>query len=359
VAQPAPSSRIDTDRLREQNPIADVISSYGIELRRCGSTLVGRCPFHADGGRPNMTVFPRSGRFVCFRCQARGDAIAFVQQLEHLTFREATARLGPAGTSLPRCAAGVRAMPPSRRRPTKLGPDEAAVLTAAVELYANHLLGDKEALEYLERRGFGHEVLERQRIGFASGDELAPYLRWRRLPVAAAHRVGLLRPDGREALAGRIVFPEIRRSHPIWLIGRALDPAAEEKRYLGLPGPKPLLGWDQASRDRRGVCLVEGPLDLLTLQQWRVPGLALCGTGCSPAILDLLDRWERLYAVLDADAAGREATARLAQAFGTRLVQVQLPSGVKDPADLALLVEGEPLLQDAIRQAVEHHACRS
>jgi DNA primase len=43
----------------------------------------------------------------------------------------------------------------------------------------------------LERRGFGHEVLDRQRIGFASGDELVQYLRWRRLPVAAAHRVGL------------------------------------------------------------------------------------------------------------------------------------------------------------------------
>jgi hypothetical protein len=32
-----------------------------------------------------------------------------------------------------------------------------------------------------------------------------------------------------------------------------------------------LLGWDQASRDQRGVCLVEGPLDLLTWQQWGVP----------------------------------------------------------------------------------------
>jgi DNA primase len=89
-----PHARIDTDRLRLNHPIADLIARYGIELRRSGSTLVGRCPFHQDGGRPNLTVFPRSGRFVCFRCQARGDAISFVQQLEHVTFREAAERLG-------------------------------------------------------------------------------------------------------------------------------------------------------------------------------------------------------------------------------------------------------------------------
>ena len=76
------------------------------------------------------------------------------------------------------------------------------------------------------------------------------------------------------------------------------------------------MGWDQASRDRRAVCVVEGPLDLLTLQQWGVPGLALCGTGFSPTTLQLLGQWERLYAVLDADAAGQEATMRLPRRSG-------------------------------------------
>jgi hypothetical protein len=53
-----PHARIDTDRLRLNHPIADLITRYGIELRRSGSTLVGRSPFHQDGGRPNLTVFP-------------------------------------------------------------------------------------------------------------------------------------------------------------------------------------------------------------------------------------------------------------------------------------------------------------
>jgi hypothetical protein len=59
---------------------------------------------------------------------------------------------------------------------------------------------------------------------------------------------------------------------------------------------------------------------------------------------------------MDSDAAGQEATARLAQAFGSRLIQVQLPATTKDPADLARLPEGSALFQDAMRQAVDHHS---
>jgi hypothetical protein len=101
--------------------------------------------------------------------------------------------------------------------------------------------------------------------------------------------------------------------------------------------------------------VVEGPLDLLTLQQYGVPGLALCGTGCSPATLQLLGQWKHLYAVLDSDAAGQEATTRLTKAFGSRVIPIQLPPGMKDPADLAVLVDGSALLQVAIRQAIGRH----
>jgi DNA primase len=148
-----------------------------------------------------------------------------------------------------------------------LDADAQAVLDAAVELYANRLLIDDAALAYMARRGFPRELLERERVGYAAGDELVRYLLWRRLPLDTARRVGLLRADGREYLAERVIFPEIRAGHAVWLIGRVLDTPAREKtsagpRYLGLPGQKPLLGWEAANRDLRGVCLVEGPMDV-------------------------------------------------------------------------------------------------
>jgi hypothetical protein len=73
-----------------------------------------------------------------------------------------------------------------------------------------------------------------------------------------------------------------------------------------------------------------------------------------PDGLQLLGQWERVYAVLDADAAGRNAAARLIDAFGSRLIPVRLPPGVKDPADLAPLPRGGELLCHAVRLAVEY-----
>jgi DNA primase len=206
-------------------------------------------------------------------------------------------------------------------------------------------------------RGFPRELLEREQVGYAAGDELAQYLAWRRLPLNAARRTGLLRAAGREYLAGRIVFPEIRAGHATWLIGRVLETPARETtsagpRYLGLPGHKPLLGWEAANRDLRGVCLVEGPMDLLALRQLGVPALALCGTYLPSPTMEQLGRWARLYLVLDEDRAGREATARLIRTFGDRVIAVTLPAGVKDPADLATRHDGAQLFGRAIQQGL-------
>jgi RNase P protein component len=49
---------------------------------------------------------------------------------------------------------------------------------------------------------------------------------------------------------------------------------------------------------------------------------------------------------------------RLIEAFESRVIAVQLPPGVKDPAVLASLADGRTLLQKTIRQAVERHVGR-
>ena len=38
--------------IKRAHPVADVVAGYGIQLRRSGRSLVGRCPFHHDQGRP-------------------------------------------------------------------------------------------------------------------------------------------------------------------------------------------------------------------------------------------------------------------------------------------------------------------
>jgi DNA primase len=345
---------INTERLRHEHPIVEVVSSYGIQLRRSGTTFVGRCPFHADQGRPNLTLFERSSRFVCFRCDARGATIAFVQQMEGIGFREAVERLG--GPTMRQYSPACRPRrTPSPRPPARdvLDRDELEVIAAAVELYRNRLLADDDALTYLYDRGLRRETIERAHLGLASGQDLVRYLGWRRLPIEAAIRGGLLTTRGEERLRGRLIVPEIRDGQPVWMIGRTLASDAEVPKYVGLPGAIPLLGWETAAHDLRGVCLVEGPFDMLTLHQWGVPCLALCGTGSSHATIEALSRWERIYAVFDTDTAGLEATARLQRVLGERVVAVTLPADVKDPSDLACRPDGETVFRGAIVRAVE------
>ncbi len=327
-------SRIDTESLKREHPIEEIVTRYGIELRPSGRSLVGRCPFHSDGGRPNLHVYAATRSWYCFRCGVGGDAIGFVRRIEGVGFLEAVARI----TGEPMSLADIRARPivMPRRRPARRapwGPDERRCLAAAVELYHNRLLTDPVALAYVEGRGLDRATVESCRVGYAIGDELIPYLRWRRLPTRSAVRVGLLGRDGRESMAGRVVVPEIRAGQPTWLVGRIVGPDGNAPKYLGLPGPKPLLGWEAVSAER-AVWLVEGIFDWLTLRSWGIPALALVGTHISPKALRSLARFERLYLALDNDEAGRAATEKLVQVLGERALPMT-PPGVKDVAELA------------------------
>lgn len=331
--------RIDTELLKSEYAVEEIVARYGIELRPSGRTLVGRCPFHNDGGRPNLYVYPTTRSWYCFRCAVGGDVVAFVQRIEGVGFREAVARL----TGEPRSPSVTRAGPvakPGRHNPRTVafGPAERACLAAAVDLYHNRLLTDPAALAYVEGRGLSRAIVESCRVGYASGDELAAYLRWRRLPIQAALRVGLLGRDGREYMVGRVVVPEIRAGQPIWLLGRTIGSEEGAPKYLGLPGRKPLLGWE-AVCNQRAVWLVEGVFDWLTLRSWGLPALALVGTHVSGEALRSLARFERLYLALDNDEAGREATEKLRQALGERALPMT-PPGVKDVAELAPDPEG-------------------
>jgi hypothetical protein len=75
---------------------------------------------------------------------------------------------------------------------------------------------------------------------------------------------------------------------------------------------------------------------VLTLQQFGVPGLAPCGTGFSATTLQRLGQWKRLYAVLNADAAGTRAQCSIPK-------QTQLRSRTRRGA--AILGEGRRAAQ--------------
>ncbi len=299
---------------------------------------MGRCPFHGDGGRPNLYVYTSTQSWFCYRCNIGGDVISFVEHIERLGFRDAVALLTGERSVSRKARQPTRRVKPCASRRAITGQDERSCLTAAVELYHNRLLTDSAALAYVHSRGLGDDVIERCRLGYAAGDELISNLRCRRLPVQAALRVGLLRRSGCEFIAGRVVVPVIREGQPIWLVGRTLDSQPAVPKYLGLPGRKPLLGWE-AAKDSREVFVVEGVFDWLTLLHWGYPSVALIGTHARPEVVEMLTAFERVYITLDSDEAGQAAAETLAQVMGRRVVIVSLPR-VKDVAELATVPDG-------------------
>ena len=274
---------------------------------------------------------------------------------EQVGFREAVDRLGAGQLATLRQVTSS----PGRTRmraPVQVDapePEGAAVLRAAVTLYHQRLLGDPLALAYVEGRGIDRPTIERCQLGYAVGDQLLPLLRWRGLPLWAALSIGLLNRHGHEHLAGRIVVPELRQGRPVWLIGRRLDASADDDgpKYLGLPGRKPLLGWEQA-RAQPSVCLVGGVFDFLTLRMWGYPVVALLGTDPRQDLVADLRTFRRVYLVLDDDDAGLEATLRLQDALGPTAVPVGLPEGIKDVGELAPRPDGQALFAGALLEAV-------
>jgi DNA primase len=193
-------------------------------------------------------------------------------------------------------------------------------------------------------------------LGYSDGRSLEAYLR-KHGGVRIAEELGLLRrpepgEDGRmlrERFAGRIVIPELRGGQPVWFVGRHPSRKAMRIKYLGMPGEKPLLGFERAA-GRREVFLTEGAFDWLTAVSWHLPAFSTCGTDFPSDRLGWLARARVIFGVLDGDHAGREAAERFGQALGQRWIPLELPAGI-DLNDLGSQAGGRALFFQLVAQA--------
>jgi DNA primase len=363
---------VDTDVLKRQRPLADVIASYGVTLRREGNgTFRGLCPFHHEH-TPSFWVDvrdPNNEHYFCFgQCGAHGDVITFVMEREACTFAEACAHLGAhdyvngaASLAATRLNGGA-----TGRSWESLDPSTPHGLTLdlVLRLYEAQLWDDRRALTYLRRRAIPEDLARTQRLGYANGRTLVGHLRRGgeidgQTPLALAVELGLVvertneednaSPLRKEFFFDRLIVPELRGGQPIWFIGRAVEdstthpdaildaatPPAKRARpkYLSLSGEKPVLGLEHVA-GQPSAYLVEGPVDWLAALSWSLPAFAICGTHFPADRLPALREARAIYGVFDPDRAGRTATERHAPLFGSRWRPVHLPNNL-DLADLA------------------------
>ena len=81
----------EIEQMKSSVCIKEVVEGY-VSLERKGSNYMGLCPFHEDH-HPSLIVNPEKQTFHCFACGEHGDAIAFVQKMEHCSFMEAVGKL--------------------------------------------------------------------------------------------------------------------------------------------------------------------------------------------------------------------------------------------------------------------------
>ncbi|MGH9229705.1 MAG: DNA primase [Acidimicrobiales bacterium] len=341
----------DVAAVRAASDIVGVISQY-TPLRREGQRWKGLCPFHSEK-TPSFSVNANEGVWYCFGCQARGDVITFVREVEHLGFPEAVEWLaGRAGITL---RYSDRNEAEGRKRRARL----VDIVGRAVAWYHERLLSAPDAgaaRRYLRERGLDGDVVREYRLGWAphAWDALCRALR---LDEPDARDTGLGRVNQRGRLQdhfrARVLFPiHDAEGHPVSFGGRILPgtegPGNQGKYKNTTETPlysksRVLYGLDRAKSGivRDGTAVIcEGYTDVIGFHRAGVLlAVATCGTALTDDHVALLHRFaaRRLVLAFDADSAGLAAAERFYRWERQHELEVavaDLPSG-QDPADVA------------------------
>ena len=199
---------ISNEILKSVN-VVEVISHY-IKVERKGKNYAALCPFHDDKSLGNFSINPDKGIFKCFACGEGGNAISFVQKIEHCSFTEAVKKTAD--------IIGYHSDDLENLNPIKkIDPKIAAlynVLAETENFYKTSLFQSDDgigALNYLHERGLDDETIKYFNIGCAqtNGENLINYLVNKKFSLQTISDAGLLNLEKtpyKDINAGRIAF---------------------------------------------------------------------------------------------------------------------------------------------------------
>ncbi|MCF3139415.1 MULTISPECIES: DNA primase [Micrococcaceae] len=380
--------REDIDEVRQRTDIKEVVDGY-VTLKGAGlGSFKGLCPFH-DERSPSFTVRPQVGRYHCFGCGEDGDAISFIQKMDHSSFHEAVEKLAARiGYELRYEDGGTG---PSREEVGK----RQRLLDAhkiADEFFRAQLLtpGAAEGRNFLDGRGFDRAAAEHFGVGYApqGWDALLKHLRGRGFTDAELKLTGMFSEGNRgiyDRFRGRLIWP-IRdiAGDTIGFGARKLYEDDQGPKYLNTPETalykksQVLYGIDIAKKNvakERQLVVVEGYTDVMACHLSGVAtAVATCGTAFGTEHIKIARRLisddgtgGEVVFTFDGDAAGQKAALRAFeedQRFQAQTYVAVEPSGA-DPCDLRqlkgdaavrdLILSRKPLFEFAIKASLRRH----
>lgn len=339
------------EEIKGRTDLADLISSYGVPVRRMGADYKACCPFHHEK-TPSFVIHPDKGYYHCFGCGESGSVFDFVMKQEGLTFVEAVKKLAQqCGVKIEEKEdpqAGLRArlhalhaeLAEFYRRCLKVAPEAEA------------------ARRYLASRELSDEIAEKFCIGYApvSPDAMLKWARKYRYTDEEMHAAGvLLQPKFAggsyyNRFAGRLMFTiRDRAGRPVAFSGRILTNDKKAAKYVNSPETpifkksSILFALDQAAPNivkapRREAIVCEGQIDVIRCHACGFPtAVASQGTAFTAEHVQILKKVaDSVTLVFDADGAGQKAAIRTGGEFLAAEMPVRvatLPAG-EDPDSL-------------------------
>ncbi len=344
-----PESTIEEIRLRTD--IVDLISSYGIQVKRAGGGYMACCPFHHEK-TPSFSISREKGYYHCFGCGESGSVFTFVQKHEGLEFVDAVKKLAQ------QCGVEIKEKEdPEAGKRARLY----ALHAELAAFFRRCLLQAKEAAParaYLKSRDLEGEIGEKFCIGYAPKGDV-PLQRWaekHKFKLEELAEAGVLLPP-REGFArwynrfgGRLMFTiRDRAARPVAFSGRILTNDKKAAKYVNSPETpifrksNILFALDQAAGNitkaaRREAIVCEGQIDVIRCHACGFnTAVASQGTSFTVEHVQLLKRCaDSVVLVFDGDGAGQKAAIRTGGEFLSAEIPVRvatLPPG-EDPDSL-------------------------
>ncbi len=362
--------------VREKARIDEIVSGY-VSLRNAGGgSMKGLCPFH-DEKSPSFQVTPSRGLFYCFGCQAGGDVIKFLMDIDGLSFGESVERLADKfGVQLKRDEDGTgrdeRPKGPQRRRLVEAN-------AAAQAYYADQLASPDAvvARQFLGERGFDQSAADTFGLGFAprEGEALFKHLRQKSFTQEELVAAGLV-AMGRsvyDRFRGRLLWPIREGSGDVLGFGarRIYDDDKIEAKYLNTPETpiykksQVLYGIDLARREMARssqAVVVEGYTDVMACHLAGVgTAVATCGTAFTEEHSRTLRRFlhdhdefrGEVIFTFDSDTAGQNAALKAFAGDSKFVSQTYVavePDGL-DPCDVRIK-KGDAAVRELVARRV-------
>lgn len=327
--------------------IVDLVGEYVRLERKSASNLFGLCPFHQEK-TPSFSVTPDKQIFYCFGCEKGGNAVKFIQEIEHLSFPEAIRFLAArANIEIPE---NEDPKVDERRKHQKRLSQ--CMLEAARYFYrALYSPEGKAAQDYmLKKRGLSPSTLTKFGVGYSGSDwdGLSRYLYSKRFKAEEILQCGLAKrsqKDGKlyDLFRDRVMIP-IFDTHGglVAFGGRILT--QDEPKYLNSPETElykksqVLFALNFARKSREGLLLLtEGYMDTISLHEAGCDfAVASLGTALTTQQIRMLGQFgRRVVIAYDSDDAGQRAADRalnMMRSLGVEASVLVIP-GAKDPDD--------------------------